>query len=585
MEDTTKLLSLEIFSSSCDRLDDAERIRIAYLRAREIAKTFSQYSLQFRKKDDASLMQHAPCQEFDLSDILSLSPEFWAFHQNNICAYDMAAFSLMTIQYNLAAGTLATHMSNQAHRQLLDRILKFEISAHFLLTELGHGLDARSLETTATLQPDGTFDLHTPCDGAAKYMPPTSPIQGFPRLGIVFAKLFVHGDERGTRPFVFRLNDGMRMADGVVSSKVLPRRAGSKPLDHSITSFNHVKLPSWAILGSVDNIDDDRANFSSIASRITVGTFAIATTILPIMKRCIYTSAMYSLRRHVSNQSGKSVPIMHFRTQHGPLLHGLAQLLVFEAWIPECIKTFKASPADDFTRHAIGSVVKATLTNMAQSTLYHLAERCGAQGLYESNHIIESQLESRGISISEADTLVLSIRVATSLLTGRHKFMPAENLTSFLSLHETSLLDESRALLSKMKGGHRGSDFNDRILLRCQPFVEAVGHRMAFEAAQGAKVCPKILKLYEIGIILRDSAWYVENCGLSRDQQFEWESAALSAVLAGLDTHMDELGVEHFCKAPIISDDMMSEYIGRLPIFGDHGSARPKTDTSIISRL
>lgn len=40
-----------------------------------------------------------------------------------------------------------------------------------MLTEVGHGLDAVNLQTQATLLPDGTFDLHTPHGGAAKYCP------------------------------------------------------------------------------------------------------------------------------------------------------------------------------------------------------------------------------------------------------------------------------------------------------------------------------------------------------------------------------------------------------------------------------
>ena len=40
------------------------------------------------------------------------------------------------------------------------------------MTELGHGLDAINLETTATLQEDGNFDLFTPNDKAAKYVHP-----------------------------------------------------------------------------------------------------------------------------------------------------------------------------------------------------------------------------------------------------------------------------------------------------------------------------------------------------------------------------------------------------------------------------
>lgn len=39
-----------------------------------------------------------------------------------------------------------------------------------MLTEIGHGLDARNLQTTATILPDGNIDLHTPSPGDAKYV-------------------------------------------------------------------------------------------------------------------------------------------------------------------------------------------------------------------------------------------------------------------------------------------------------------------------------------------------------------------------------------------------------------------------------
>jgi hypothetical protein len=47
-------------------------------------------------------------------------------------------------------------------------LISWHISGQFCLTELGHGLDALHLETTATLLPDGCFDLHTPLERAAK---------------------------------------------------------------------------------------------------------------------------------------------------------------------------------------------------------------------------------------------------------------------------------------------------------------------------------------------------------------------------------------------------------------------------------
>ncbi len=60
-------------------------------------------------------------------------------------------------------------------RPLLQDLLRFNVCGELLLTEIGHGLDARGLETTATIQPDGSFELHTPTKAAAKAMPPATP--------------------------------------------------------------------------------------------------------------------------------------------------------------------------------------------------------------------------------------------------------------------------------------------------------------------------------------------------------------------------------------------------------------------------
>lgn len=42
------------------------------------------------------------------------------------------------------------------------------LRGQYCLTEIGHGLDAINMETTATLLESGEFDLHTPTEAAAK---------------------------------------------------------------------------------------------------------------------------------------------------------------------------------------------------------------------------------------------------------------------------------------------------------------------------------------------------------------------------------------------------------------------------------
>jgi alkylation response protein AidB-like acyl-CoA dehydrogenase len=182
-------------------------------------------------------------------------------------------------------------------------------------------------------------------------------------------------------------------------------------LDHYITTFNHVTLPSSALLGSLDKPASARANFLSVISRISVGTLAISSAMIPVLKRCAFVAGKYSLRRMIHGPDGRvPIPIISFRTQQIPILHTLAPIAVFDAWLLEATERFSDTGLEASVRHGIATCLKATVAKATQESLYTLAERCGAQGLYEHNHIIESQLECRGISISEGDVLTICIR-------------------------------------------------------------------------------------------------------------------------------------------------------------------------------
>lgn len=58
-----------------------------------------------------------------------MTPKFWELHTDNIHALDGAAFTLLTIQYNLAGGTLAPFAEKRPElRPLMDKIMKFDVS-------------------------------------------------------------------------------------------------------------------------------------------------------------------------------------------------------------------------------------------------------------------------------------------------------------------------------------------------------------------------------------------------------------------------------------------------------------------------
>ncbi|KAL4756026.1 putative acyl-CoA oxidase [Aspergillus foveolatus] len=554
---TTSLLELDLFKAPTDATSE-KQVTIEYHRARAIARTY---------------------------DILHLTPRFWRIHWDPISAYDFSAHTLLTIQYNLAAGTLAPFLKDRPDlKEIMDRILNFDISAQFLLTEVGHGLDARNLETTATLLPSGEFELHTPHCRAAKYMPPTSPQPGFPRIGIVMARLIIHEQDKGIRPFVVWLNDGHSMCKGVFI-KVLPRRTGLKPIDHSITTFNHVRIPGSALLGPLPKQTDREADFHSTIWRVHVGTLALATTLIPMLKRGIYVAGKYSLRRRVTGHDGSPKSIISFRTQQRPILRGLAQALVFDAFAQASIKIFMDQEIEYRVRHGVAATFKAVLAQAIQSTLFALAERCGAQGLFQYNGIIESQLEARGISIAEGDTLALCNRLASELLLGRYSMPAPENPSCLLARYERGIFSFCRKTVLSLRSGHRSEDYNTYVLPHCQTLVEAIGHRIAYEAAHEAGVDDDLLALYEATVLLQAQALYIQESGLDVRSEFEKEAVAMDSVLPRLNRLLDATDVGPYCTAAIVSDESWDTFVDGLQAFGGEETGFAYTQESIRSML
>ena len=59
----------------------------------------------------------------------ALSRKFWALHMDNIAAIDMAPMAVLTIQYNLTAGTIAPWAEKRPElRPILRKVLDFDVS-------------------------------------------------------------------------------------------------------------------------------------------------------------------------------------------------------------------------------------------------------------------------------------------------------------------------------------------------------------------------------------------------------------------------------------------------------------------------
>jgi hypothetical protein len=95
---------------------------------------------------------------------------------------------------------------------------------------------------------------------------------------------------------------------------------------------------------------------------------------------------------------------------------------------------------------------------------------------------------------------------------------------------------------------------------------------MAYEAALEAGIDPKLLALYESGVVLEDSAWYAEQGNVSRAAQRETEATAADALLPIMESLIRAMGVEKYSSAPMSSEEHWNEFASGLESFDGEAS-------------
>jgi acyl-CoA oxidase len=192
--------------------------------------------------------------------------------------------------------------------------------------------------------------------------------------------------------------------------------------------------------------------------------------------------------------------------------------------------------------------------------------------------ISELWLAERGNSIAEGDFVVLCIRLASEVLLGRYAPSKARDPQCLLARHEVGVWNEARQIFASLKGGHRGPEFNARILPLSLSLVQATGQRMAYEAAKDALVhgtthglgmTSQVLDLYESTCMMEDQSWYVGNGIMSRQELLDRNVDAVTSMLPLLGDMINDTAVNAFIDAPMVGQDKLAAFFSSLPSF--HG--------------
>ncbi|MDQ0812874.1 acyl-CoA oxidase [Streptomyces sp. B3I7] len=314
----------------------------------------------------------------------------------------------------------------------------------FLCTELEHGNDVAAMETVAVLDREhGCFDLHTPTPGAAKFMPNTS-LTGGPKTAVVAARLFIDGEDQGIFLFLTPLSDEHGHLPGITVRR-LPERTGT-PVDHCLTSFDHVRLPREALLqgehgrltpdGSLTSaLGNRRKRFLRSIGRVTMGKLCMSAGTLGMARAALTIAVRHAHSRRIAGpRAGERLPVAAHRSHHGRLLDALATAYAMTFLHRTVVARFAAQP-DTGSRNRVeqeereeierlAAVAKGWITWQARDVAIECRERCGAQGLFPANGISDLPANIEGGITAEGDNLVIWVKAASEMVFGHRVPLP-----------------------------------------------------------------------------------------------------------------------------------------------------------------
>ncbi|KAF5366862.1 hypothetical protein D9757_011921 [Collybiopsis confluens] len=166
----------------------------------------------------------------------------------------------------------------QASPELLDRYAALTatrgIFGCYLQTELGHGSNVASLETTATYIP-GTkeFDIHSPTLSSSKWW--IGALGKTATHGVVQAKLILPGGEdMGPHLFFVQLRslETHKLLPGITAGDIGPKAFDGTPAnDNGFARFNHVRIPKEHMLSKFAQVTDDGKYVKPPHAKISYG--------------------------------------------------------------------------------------------------------------------------------------------------------------------------------------------------------------------------------------------------------------------------------------------------------------------------
>ena len=357
------------------------------------------------------------------------------------CAhFEMAALGDLSVtiksgvQHGLFGGAIVNLGTTYHHETFLPDAITVKLPGAFAMTELGHGSDVQSLETTITYLPEtDELEVNSPTSTATKAYLGNAGRDG--RMAAVFGQLYVDGEHHGVHVVLVAIRDEDGNDLPGVTTGDQGHKGGLLGVDNGTLSFDHVRVPRLMLLDRYGGIDADGEYHSPISSknarfftmlgtlvrgRICVGGGAASAT-----RKALTIAVNYADRRRQFRQPGlgEEILLLDYRTHQRRLLPNVARAYAYGFAQTELAlqlqRVTDAAGADpqasrELETRAAG--MKALQTRWANDTIQECREACGGAGYMSDNGLTLLRQDADVFATFEGDNTVLLQLVAKAFL-------------------------------------------------------------------------------------------------------------------------------------------------------------------------
>lgn len=338
------------------------------------------------------------------------------------------------VHYGLFGSTIRALGTEEQYKEWLPKIESLEARGCFALTELGHGSNARSIETIAEYDREKeVFVLNTPTETAQKYW--IGGALNTAQFSTVFAQLIIDEKNYGVHPFITRLrNDDWSVAEGVQLADC-GHKAGLNGVDNGRIWFTNVKVRRRNLLSKMSQVSSGgkyTSSFSSADARfgaqlaaLTGGRVMIASGALTQAQLGLTIAVRYALSRRAFSPAPNrpEVTLMTYKSHQYRLLIPLSTCCVYTICARALLKSWHKSVLQNRPvskdLHVKSSGFKALFSWWMMEALQECREACGGQGYKSENRIALLRSEHDIQCTFEGDNYVLMMQVAKAIITKR----------------------------------------------------------------------------------------------------------------------------------------------------------------------